>query len=226
MDIDWVVAAGVFFLLVGWSFGYYMGFFGVPAAAAGEPTGVLTDAILASLSMGVSCFPAEYNSTAAGVAVLYLEYGWPDGNGSSARVFGDGRPLECRLSGDTLYWVADLSEGRNMFEVVYGDSDDVNCSGTFDTSGALQATGWAASRESVLSPERVERMTDQGYASFARSVGAARDFRVVIDSPGSTVSYGPPEPASGDVFVDEAWVRSGWQREPARLTVYSWQSGR
>ncbi len=223
MNIDWAVAGAVFFILVGWAFGYYLGLFGFGQSALAEQHQAVSRVIVSFLSVSGFMVPVEYNSSAAeNSAVLYFYHNWPDGNRSTARVFSGGETLDCQIIGDNLYWVADLSHGKNAFEVVYAESGDINCTGAFDISGARKVDAMAAERITMLSPERIGQMQDMPYSGFKRTIGSSRDFRVVIETEKESISYGPEQPPARETYVHGTWTRKGFVREPARVVTYIW----
>jgi hypothetical protein len=223
MDIDWVVASAAFFILVGWAFGYYMGFFDFGQDALASQHQLISSEILSFLTVDGFEVPVYYNSSAAGSdKLLYLSHNWPGGNRSTARILSGGKALDCRMSGDELYWLADVSEGENSFTLLYEEEGPISCTGSFGLSGANLTSPGAAIRTGVLSPLRIGQMDSMPYTEFRRTVNSARDFRVVIETGTSTDSYGPSQPPARETYVDEYWVREGLNREPAKVSVYVW----
>jgi hypothetical protein len=202
MNVDWAVAIGVFVVFVSWSLVYYTGFF-TGEADISRGLDSLAGRVVEYLEVAEYSMPVRYDSPESGQGVLYAELFLPGVGESQLRVLDDGGELECMLSGDRLYWRADLETGENMFEIAYSDLDTGGCGGSFGTMGSNQTFPLSAVGVMKLSRTRLIEMQATPYQEFRESLGIGNDIRLVWNG-ALQGSYGPEPPGNRDVFVRES----------------------
>ena len=201
MNADWGVAFGIFLAFVVWSFTFYLGFF---PSAPGVEEGL--DAVSGNAMKGLEvmgyAMPVEHSASQAGQAVLFAEPGIPAGMEPGAGVFSGGSRLDCMLSGDKLYWEADLQAGLNPFEIVYSEVDTGWCGDALDTADANQTYPLAAVGSAMVSVSGLSALQAMDYQDYRQSLGVQNELRIEW-SGDSEGSLGPPAPGNRDVFVRE-----------------------
>ncbi len=201
MNVDWAVAIGIFVVFVGWSIVYYTGFFAGEADIS-QGMDSLAERVVESLEVAEYSMPVRHDSPGTGQGILYAELLLPGVEEGQLKVLDGGEELECMLSGDRLYWEADLEAGENGFDIVYSDLDIDGCDGSFGTSGANQTYPLSAVRSMKISGARLLEMQSTPYQDFRESLGIGNDIR--LEWSGAVQgSYGPEAPGNRDVFVRE-----------------------
>jgi hypothetical protein len=222
MNVDWVVAIGVFIAFVSWSFVYYFGIFaGVPSVTGDLDSinGKITD----FLAESVWTLPVAYDSSEEGTGILYLDNSWPNGTEESAMVMSGNESLPCMFSGDRLYWGADLAAGENEFDVLYADLEvPLRCDDTLETSGANQTIPMVAERREMVSESRILDMVSMSPVHFALLLGINRDFRVEWEMGGESYYYGDEIPRDINVYVKETVKDVMEGSGPVNIRVISW----
>lgn len=222
MNIDWVVAVGIFIGFVAWSFTYYMGMFNDIPSVSAELEGI-NNKIMDFLTVSVYTLPVSYESGSEGTGILYIDNAWPGGTKESVMVTSDGESLPCMFSGERLYWETGLSAGENEFEVLYADLDvGMRCDSSLETSGANQTIPGVAEESSMVSESLFIEMGMMSYPHFSLMLGIDRDFRVEWESGGSSYAYGESTPRNINVFVKESVSPVMEDSEPAKIRVLSW----
>lgn len=201
MNVDWGVAFGIFMAFVVWSFTFYVGFF---PAAPGVEQGLdaVSGNVIRSLEVMEYSMPVEHIASHAGHAVLFAETGIPACMEPGVGVFSGGSRLDCMLSGDRLYWEADLQAGGNVFEIVYSEVDTDWCGNTLDTTGSNQTYPLAAVGSPKVSDTGLSALQASDYQLYRQSIGVQNELRIEW-SGDSSGSFGPPAPGNRDVFVRE-----------------------
>lgn len=221
MNVDWAMAIGIFIVFVGWSLVYYTGFF-TDDVDISQGMDSLTGRVLGSLEAEEYSIPVRYDSPDSGQGVLYAELFLPDIGESQMRVLGEGSELDCMLSGDRLYWQAELEEGDNDFQIVYSDAGLGGCGDSLDTSGANQTFPLSAVRVEKLSQARILEMQAMPYRDFRESLGIGNGIR--LEWSGAVQgSYGPRAPGNRDVFVRELSRPLLEQPGKVDLRVLAWE---
>lgn len=199
MNVDWVVAFAVFMLFVSLSFVYYLGFF-EQRLDISQGLDALAGRIVSSLEAPEYSMPVKYDSAEAGLGVLYAEAVLPEGMDEHVKVTGGSGGLGCMLSGDRLYWEADLVAGDNLFTITYSNYTTLACVASLDTSGANQSFPLSAVKSLKLSETRLGELQAMDYQGFRASMAVQNNLRLEWDGDVSG-SYGPEPPGNRDVFV-------------------------
>lgn len=226
MDVDWVVGIMIFILFTGWSFAYYSGLFGGSREDPSETLAMERDKVLDSFSVYVYRAPVVYGSQdSVADSVLKAKSVWYHGEKNSTRVYSSGGDLlPCRISGDGLYWEADVSAGENEFAIQIAEvNESMNCTGSFSISSHNLTCPRAFEKSNMLSLHLVNETTSMGYDRFRSSHGINHDFRLSLEWGNRSTVYGKALP-SGPVDV------VSWERETrvvempgmANVTVAVW----
>ncbi len=225
MEIDFIVGILVFLVFVGWAFSYYIMIFGDAEnrfeIAAETEAGKITD----FLSVDVYEIPVRYDSPSpASGGVMRAESVWYHGEKNTTRVFSGSTRLPCRISGNTLYWQADLSAGENYFRILVANMNEtMNCTGSFPVSSSNLTIPWALERREMLSLSRVSEMTDMDYEAFRSAAGLNEDFRVEIETAEGETVYGKSIPSGGvDVVVKKFRMPVFETFGSANITIAVW----
>ncbi len=221
MNVDWVIAVGLFLVFVSWSFVYYTGFFlDLPDFRGGVET--ISEEVIEFLTVEVNDVPVVLDSGDAGSKVLYMDFYWPSGTRNSTRLFYGNQTLPCYISGNRIYWQADVNVGRNEFEMRYFPSNDsMFCDSGFSTSGANKTTPWVAEKSNAVSVSRINDMLAMDFYAFRYLLGLRSDFRVEIERSGTTDELGPKPPFGYNVYVKESPGRTE-NNEKVKIRVLTW----
>jgi hypothetical protein len=221
MNVDWAMAIGIFVVFVGWSLVYYTGFFAEEGSLSGGMD-TLAERVLVSLEASEHSMPVRYDSPDAGQGVLYAELFLPGIEEGQMKVMEGGSELDCMLSGNRLYWQANLVAGDNDFEIVYSDLDVDGCSGSFGTSGANQTFPLSAVRSTKLSQAGLDGLQAMTYQDFRESLGIGNGIR--LEWSGAVQgSYGPEVPGNRDVFVREFSRPLLEQAGTVEMRILAWE---
>jgi len=202
MDIDWIVAIMVFLIFVGWAFSYYITLF--PESGGFLKTAADTDKekIIGFLSTDVYSVPVKVDSGGGSNVVLTAKGVWYYGTKNSTRVLGNGVSLQCRIVGDDLYWLANLSSGWNYFRIEFSEIDSgLECDSSFSLVNVTQTVPWSLERREMISLSRINNMTNTSYEDFRHDLDIEEDFSVSLEWEGTKEAYGKSLPVASDVHV-------------------------
>ncbi|MEE9323208.1 MAG: hypothetical protein V3U72_01560 [Candidatus Aenigmarchaeota archaeon] len=227
MDIDWIVGIFVFIIFVGWSFSFYLTLFEKSEnqfeIAARMERGKIMDFLLVDVyEVPVKCdSPGAVNN-----GILNTSSIWYHGEKNSTKVFSGSELLPCRISGDNLYWQANLTNGFNYFRIQIADvNETMNCSGTFGISASNLTIPWVFERNTMISLTKINEMNNMNYDVFRDSLGLNEDFMIKVDMPGgdTDIDYGKSIP-SGPLNVNSKEMgREIFETlEIANITVAVW----
>ncbi|UCD06893.1 MAG: hypothetical protein JSW41_03590 [Candidatus Aenigmatarchaeota archaeon] len=203
MNIDWIIAIALFLIFVSWSFVYYMGFFSITPDMRAGVEGI-SDKVMDFLSIDVYDVPAVFNSTEVGSRVLYMDFSWPGYSKNSTRIFSGNQSLPCYISGNRVYWQADLIQGENKFEMRYYDENvSLFCNSSFSLANATQVIPWVSEKNKAISQTKINQMLATNFYSFRNLLGISQDFRVELEINNVTTGYGTTPPLGYDVYVKE-----------------------
>ena len=205
MQVDWIIAIGVFFVFLSTGFQYYFNFFQIGAQPTEKVVGDISDRITGFLKADVYDIPVIVDSQEARSDVLYLSYTWPSaGAKNSTRILKAGARLDCNLTGDSIYWQADLAVGSNNFTMRVIDADSgVNCTDAFSIENANKTIPWAGVKSRMISQSRVDEMMATEYPAFKSSLGINRDFRAYVNVSGNATAYGLNTPNATNFYEKE-----------------------
>jgi hypothetical protein len=230
MRIDWIIAVVIFLMFATWSFSYYS------LISAGEITSRAGSALQAGekaagyMKIAFSSVPVNLTSASDTDNVTMWTYmNWAGDEKNSTRVVKQrfsAAGLDCMISGDKLFWEANLTSGDNYFFLEYGDFEaPLNCDQSLVTPDDNQTTMWAAESGHMFSSYRNSQVCSQinsSYAEMKDEIGITFDFNILIDSAGSVSTCGPPVPITGrDVFVFPAAGRL-WEGGEMNMSVRLW----
>jgi len=226
MDIDWVVGIMIFILFTGWSFAYYSGLFG---GEGEDPSGTLAmerDKIINSFSVYAYRAHVIYESRdPENDSVLKAKSVWYHGEKNSTRVYSSGGTLvPCRISGDDLYWEADVSTGENGFTIQIADvNESRNCTASFSVSSSNLTYPWAFEKRSMVSLHLVNEMALSEYDYFRSLHDINQDFRVTLEYGGNSTVYGKSPPSGPvDIISWEREMKVIESQDMANITVAVW----
>jgi hypothetical protein len=224
MEIDYVVAFIAFLFFAALAIGYYVSTFqlGSPHSMDAAADKINAD-ILDYLQRDVYEIPARFQSN--GIVpgkVLYFNCTWPFGQ-NSTRVYAGSTQLDCKIEGDAIHWQGDLHDGWNDFRVKFANNtENMNCSGTFDTADENQTVPWAEEKTLMIIQEQADSMAAMGYDSFKSSISAERDFRAEINVSGSVTNFGKSLPSRSDIYVRETEAAVFESGSNATVSVWVW----
>ncbi len=202
MDIDWVVAIMVFIIFVGWSFSYYFTLFPESGGIPGSVVDADKERIIGFLSTDVYRVPVKVDSGGENNIVLNASGVWYQGEKNSTRVVKDAVSLACRIIGDDLYWLSNLSSGSNYFHIEFSGIDtSLNCDSTFSLENSTQVVPWALERKEMISLSRINNMTNTSYEDLKGDLGVEEDFNVYLEWGGTEETYGKTTPRGRDVHA-------------------------
>jgi hypothetical protein len=219
MNLDWAVAVSVFLIFIALGFSYYWSLFETQPGTAGDSLRFVDQKVLDYLQVDSWRVPVRYNSSSPGIAILYLDFQWPDGTRNSTRMMDSGLELDCMLQGGRVYFQANVEEGVNFFDMTFASmSSPVTCDSVLDTLNANQTTPFAMEKSRSVSQSRITQMLGSDYAQFRQSLGIARNFQVQA----GTESYGPSSPPFTNTYVKETQSLVQETEQPITIRVMVW----
>ncbi len=203
MEIDWIIAIGLFLILVAWSFVYYMGFFAITPDLGAGVQGI-SGKVMNYLEIEAYDTPITYDSTENGTRVLYTDFTWPDYSSNSTKIFSGNQSLPCMIFGNRVYWQADVGIGENKFVMRYHTQNTtLNCDSSFPLVNTTQVIPWAAEKDTLVSQDRIDQMFATDFRAFAAGLGISQDFRIEIETDSSTTDYGSAVLPGYNIYVKE-----------------------
>ncbi|GEM_PF-800815 len=206
VSVDWAVGIGVFLIFVAISFSYYSSVFPPGDGTLEDASLYAADQILDEIKVDVYDVPVVFDSpSSASDQVLYFNYTWPYGK-NTTMVYSGGTSLPCYISGDTVYWEADLSAGRNHFMMRYSNqSVPMRCTSSLSISQINKTAPWAEEHHRMFSQSQITAMSGTPYGTFSDRLNLNMDFRIYINESGTVTEYGIIPPNSTSVRVLRRW---------------------
>ena len=219
MNVDWAIAVSVFLVFIGLGFALYWGLFETNQNPVQPSLENVNQKVLDFLEVDSWRVPVTYNSSQPELAVLYLDFPWPEGARNSARILDSGLELSCVLQGDRLYFEANVDEGENNFDLTFANvSSPLMCDSTLETAGANLSIPWASEKSVRISQSRISQMLATDYSRFRESLGISRNFRVQA----GTSLYGPSPPAYTNTYARETRSMIQETGQPVTITIMVW----
>lgn len=225
MEIDSIIGIFVFLVFVAWAFSYYFALFEEEGDQLGLVAEIEREKITDFLSVNVYESPVKYDSpNDVNNGVLKAKSVWYSGEKSSTRIFSGEQSLPCRISGDDLYWEADITSGSNYFRIQIADvNETMNCSGTFGISDSNLTIPWAFEKKTTLSLTRINEMESTDYDEFRDSLGINEDFRIKVGRETEDIEYGRSIPEGAiNVNSKEFQNRLFETSEMVNVTIAVW----
>ncbi len=230
MRIDWVIAAVTFIMFVVWAISYYSMINVGETISRSEAALNAADKIARYMETEIRSIPANITVPDDMNNITVWAYmNWTGDGQDSTRIFRahlSNQSLPCDISGNRVYWKANVSAGENQFLIESVDfQTSLNCDQNIGPTDENQTTLWATESGSIFSASRNSQICsqiNQTYESEKRNIGVTFDFSILIESGGSAVTCGIPVPISGtDVFV---YPVSGvlWEGGDVNMSVRLW----
>ena len=225
MDIDWVVAIGVFLVFTAWAFVYYGQLFKGGEESVAEALELVSDKVVDNLSVNVHFIPLKVNISNGSLSnkVLTFEYRWPFGR-NSTKILRDGISQSCNITGNNIYWQSNLAAFANYFKMKYSEQEaNLSCTGGFTVVNESPVIPFAVEEGKQVSRARISQMNATNYSVFKASLGINRDFNITITNVSATVvSYGLPPPRGRDVFSKRVFSRIEETEENVTIRFLTW----
>jgi hypothetical protein len=230
MRVDWIVGVVTFLMFIVWAFSYYS------LASTGRMES-RTDAALLAADGIADYLKADFVSTPANLtspsaaqdAVLWAYVNWTGDSANTTRIVTERMSNEsagCMVSGNIVYWSANISAGQNVFFIERADmAAPMACSDTLPTGGANQTTLWAGEPSRTFSSQRnalVCGLLSSDYAGTKAGMGSAFDVNILIERGGSQTECGPALPVSRDIF-SFPYTGPLFEGGEVNVTVRLWQ---
>ncbi len=230
MRVDWVIAVVTFLMLITWAFSYYS------LISAGEMVSRKEPALQAMGKIS-DYMKVEFSSTPANITVpsgadnitVWAYMNWTGVGMNSARVVKSrfsNSSLPCNITGDRIYWKANLTSGNNYFFVENVESDEgLNCNQEIAPVDNNQSSLWATEVQSIFSSTKISHvcgLINQSYESVRNDIGVTFDFNVLVEMQESSYTCGLPVPVSArEVFVLPV-TGEMWEGGSVNLSVRLW----
>ncbi len=231
MRIDWIVAAVTFLMFVLWAFSYYSLINTGEAVSVSEAAMSAAGKISDYTRMDFSATPANITAPSDMDNVTVWAYmNWTVEEKNSTRVVTvqlSNQSLPCGISGDRLYWKANLSAGGNHFFIESAGLDtSLNCGQSIPPTDENQSTLWVTESGVIFSDERnslICSQMNQSYHNTKKSIGITFDFNLLIENADGITTCGMPVPVSGrNVFVLPVSGRL-WEGGAVNMSVRLWR---
>lgn len=231
MRIDWVIAAVTFLMFLSWAFAYYN--FSVFGGAQERAASALraADEVYYYMTVPTATLPANITMDyPAPGSVVWAYVNWTAESRNSTRVTlsrGPGQGLGCMVSGNNLYWEADLSAGDNVFFIGYADMETpMNCSASLSQPAGNQTTPWAAEPGRAFSRERNAALCaymNTDPAAAREEMGITYYFRAEVSDGGAAYYCGTQDVPRGSEVFSFPYTGILWEGGYANVTVLLWQ---
>ncbi|MFQ5647814.1 MAG: hypothetical protein ACE5FW_01125 [Candidatus Aenigmatarchaeota archaeon] len=224
VGVDWILGIAIFVTFAAFGLVYYVNFLPERAELLQDATGLIADRVMDSILVDMYEVPLTYDSVApeAGAA-LYLDFTWTSGTKNSTVVLTDSTELPCAISGDRLYWLADLNAGTNTFKMrVSSQSVPLRCTDSFPLAGAHQVIPFSQEAERLVSQARIDQMVQTDYGEFKAGQGINRDFRITLNASGNITRYGATPLNATNIYVREKWKRIEETGGPVNIFIQVW----
>lgn len=230
MRIDWIVATVTFLMFVIWAFTNYSFISTGEMVSRSDAALQSTEKISDYMGVGFSSIPVVITASSDMNNVTVWAYmNWAGDEKNSTRIVKShlsNQSQPCDISGDRLYWKANLTSGDNYFFIENIDWEtSLNCGQAIPPTDENQSTLWVTESGSIFSDARNSMICgqmNQSYESTRKSIGVTFDFNILIETAGGSSTCGIPVPISGrDVFV---FPVSGalWEGGDVNMSVRLW----
>lgn len=206
VSVDWAIGIGVFLIFVAISFSYYSAAFPPGDGMLEDVSGYVVDQILDEIKVDVYDVPIRFNSPGSATdQVFFFNYTWPYGK-NTTKIYSGSTSLPCYISGDVVYWKADVSAGYNYFKMRYSNqSVAMRCTSSLTLTQLNKTAPWAEEHQRMFSQTQIDTMTGTGYGAFSDSLDLNMDFRIYINESGTVTQYGKTPPNATSVRVMRRW---------------------
>lgn len=225
MNIDWVVAIGLFLLFVLWGFAFYGQLFTVEQEDVGEALELISEKVLDNLTVTIHSVPLKANVSNVSETdkVLFFEFRWAFGK-NTTQILKGGNNQSCNITGNTIYWQSGLEANVNYFTMRYSEQEvPLRCTGGFSVVNETQVVPFAIEEQEQISLARINNMNDTNYSVFKNQLGITRDFNITISNATSTlVSYGILPPRQSNVFSKRVLGKLEETEENITIRFLTW----
>jgi hypothetical protein len=227
IQVDWIIAFFIFVIFLSWSFQYYSTLFRYRGTPLDQVAVGINGIIIDNITSAVYDTPASYKSPDGTTSVMYAYHYWTSGGETNTTMVlsNTSQQLQCKTSGDIVYWRSDVIAGENNFTIRVSNrsANESNCSGTFGTANANLTIPHAGDMKVMLSQAAIDRMTATNYDDFKAGNGINRDFRIMLDvAGGGTTAYGSVPPNTSNVFSEENWYKIEETSGDVKITTLIW----
>ena len=228
IQLDWVIALFVFLIFLAWSFQFYATLFRAKSVPLDTVAIGVNDIIIGNITSRVYDYPVAYASPLTqpdGVMHAY-HYWTSDGELNSTTVFDNSsNSVSCSITGNTIYWSADVVAGQNNFTIRVSNrtAASKNCTGTFSTANSNLTLPGSGDLKVMASQAAINSMAATSYGQLKANLGINRDFRLMLEvEGGSTTNYGSVPPNSSNVFSGERWFKVEETNGKVAITTLVW----
>lgn len=225
MNIDWIVAIGIFLTFTVWAFTFYGQLFTVEQQSVGDVLEIMAEKVMENLTVKVHSIPVNvnYSNVSVSNAILYFEYRWPFGE-NSTKVYLGSSSKTCNISNNRVYWQSDLGAYVNSFRMKYSEQKaNLSCTGGFTVVNETQVIPLAIEETKQVSNARISEMNATNYSVFKAFLGINRDFNITIENASVTLlSYGLMPPRATDVFSQKMSSKLEETEENITIRFLTW----
>jgi len=226
VPLDWIVGFFIFIVFISWSFQYYSTLFRYRGTPLDQVALGVNSVIIGNISSSVYDVPVTYASPDQTTSVMHAYYSWKsEDEQRTTMVFSSvSAQLPCKIDSGVLYWQSAVVAGQNNFTIRVSNrtEPDLNCTGTFDTTGSNLTIPYAGDLKIMLSQDAIDSMVATGYDNFKSYNGINRDFRIMLEAAGGTTAYGSVPPNTTNVFSEEKWFKFEETDGNVKITTLIW----
>ena len=213
MDIDWIVAMGLFLVVVAWSFTFYVGLFKERSQPLSDIAAQINDKIVNYLETETYIMFANYTASAGNEAHNFsVDVDFPNGANYSTRIYRNGvliTSINCMVStNQTLFKTAVLAKNNTVFLIKFQNVSGSSpyCTGILTSTKKLKAS--VKEMRMMVSQTRINSLDAMSVDDIKGNFSINRPFRIEIDI-NNTVAYimGLLPPNSTNIYVKEVWSK-------------------
>ena len=224
MELDFAIASVIFIILVAWSYIYISGFFQEQTIEMQDVAERLLEKVIDSVSVDVYRIPAELNSDLDEEnVILYTRFIWGDEMKNSTEVYLDNSSLPCMFQGDFLYWISNVSSGKNIFEIrFYNASSSLKCDSSLSIHDENKTIPGVEERVRVPAWSKIRELSSRDYEEIKNILSIENNFKIKIENKTYFIEIGPEPPRQSNVYVNERKLTSAEFGEEINIRVFVW----
>ncbi|MBU0898714.1 MAG: hypothetical protein ABIH55_00845 [Nanoarchaeota archaeon] len=212
MNIDWIIALGLFLVVTAWSFTFYIGFFNAGAEPLGDVLDSISDKFIGYLTTDTYVMHANYTESLIGrERTFYVDMDFPEGTNLTTKIYVDGTLIsdtkECEIQLNQILFNTTVTKFASyQFVIKFQNTSDTYCDGALNTETKLKPS--VKEKKRLVTQAKIDNMDAMPIEHIKANLSINRDFRVEIETNNIiTNTFGVLPPNSTNVYVKEVYSR-------------------